>query len=144
MSGYGADREGWHEAIAGTFPDYERVIPKTNTKIMTVKTNDFASSIDRVATISSDKSKAVKFVLENNSLTLTVTNPDAGIAVEKVDVTYESDDLEVGFNINYLIDVLNSLEEEMVKFEFYGEDSSCVVKEPNSESEVYVIMPMRL
>ena len=73
--------------IDGTFPDYERVIPKTNTKIMTVQTNDFASSIDRVATISSDKSKAVKFVIKDNSLTLTVINPDAGTAVEKVDVT---------------------------------------------------------
>ena len=75
---------------------------------------------------------------------MTANNPEQESAEEVLEVDYQGTDLEVGFNIGYLIDVLGSLEEEMVKFEFYGEDSSCVIKEPDSEKEVYVIMPMRL
>ena len=130
--------------IDGTFPDYERVIPKTNSKIMEVKTKDFSSSIDRVATISSDKSKAVKFVLENNSLTLTVTNPDAGIAVEKVDVTYESDDLEVGFNARYLLDVASQIDGDTMTFNLEDPGAPALIKDSAHEHTTYVLMPMRV
>ena len=82
--------------------------------------------------------------MSKSSLRLTANNPEQESAEEVLDVDYDGADLEVGFNIGYLIDVLSVLEEESVKFEFYGEDSSCVIKEPSSEEEVYVIMPMRL
>ena len=130
--------------IDGTFPDYERVIPKTNTKIMTVKTHDFASSIDRVATISSDKSKAVKFAINNNSLTLTVINPDAGTAVEKVDVSYEADDLEVGFNARYLLDIASQISGDTMTFILEDPGAPALINDSAHEDATYVLMPMRV
>ncbi len=130
--------------IDGTFPDYERVIPKTNTKVMEVKTKDFASSIDRVATISSDKSKAVKFAIENNSLILTVTNPDAGVAVEKLEVSYESDDLEVGFNARYLLDISSQIEGDKMIFTLEDPGAPALIKDSAHEDATYVLMPMRV
>ena len=130
--------------IDGTFPDYERVIPKTNTKIMTVKTNDFASSIDRVATISSDKSKAVKFAIKDNSLTLTVINPDAGTAVEKVDVTYEADDLEVGFNARYLLDIASQIDGDTMTFNLEDPGAPALINDSAHDEATYVLMPMRV
>ena len=116
----------------------------TNTKIMTVQTNDFASSIDRVATISSDKSKAVKFVIKDNSLTLTVINPDAGTAVEKVDVTYEADDLEVGFNARYLLDIASQIDGETMTFTLEDPGAPALINDSAHEDATYVLMPMRV
>ena len=130
--------------IDGTFPDYERVIPKTNTKIMTVKTQDFASSIDRVATISSDKSKAVKFAIKDNSLTLTVINPDAGTAVEKVDVNYEADELEVGFNARYLLDIASQISGDTMTFTLEDPGAPALINDSAHEDATYVLMPMRV
>ena len=90
------------------------------------------------------KSTEVRFQLSQNKLKLTANNPEQELAEEEVDVIYKGSDLEVGFNIGYLLDVLSSIESETVSFEFYGEDSSCIIKEQNSENDVYVIMPMRL
>ena len=94
--------------------------------------------------LSNEKYRGVRFELSKDTLRLTANNPEQESAEEVLEVAYQGADLEVGFNIGYLIDVLGSIEEEPVKFEFYGEDSSCIIKEPSSEQEVYVIMPMRL
>jgi DNA polymerase sliding clamp subunit (PCNA homolog) len=128
----------------GTRPDNERVIPKTNTKIRTVKTHDGAPPIDRVATISSDKSKAVKFAINNNSLTLTVINPDAGTAVEKVDVSYEADDLEVGFNARYLLDIASQISGDTMTFILEDPGAPALINDSAHEDATYVLMPMRV
>ena len=94
--------------------------------------------------ISNEKYRGVRFNLSKNSLKLTANNPEQESAEEVLEVDYSGSDLEIGFNIGYLSDVLGSLETEGVELLFYGEDSSCVIKEPSSDSEVYVIMPMRL
>ena len=75
---------------------------------------------------------------------MTANNPEQESAEEELEVLYSGAELEVGFNIGYLLDVLNSIESEIVNFEFYGEDSSCIIKEIDSDNDVYVIMPMRL
>ena len=90
------------------------------------------------------KNIGVRFQLSENKLKLTANNPEQESAEEELSVSYNGTDLEVGFNIGYLLDVLNSIEGDNVNFEFYGEDSSCIIKEQNSENDVYVIMPMRL
>ena len=82
--------------------------------------------------------------MTKNRLKLTANNPEQESAEEELEVDYSGSDLEVGFNIGYLLDVLNSIESDNVNFEFYGEDSSCIIKEKDSESDLYVIMPMRL
>ena len=130
--------------IDGKYPDYEKVFPSGDSRPLLVGKETLQSALSRASVLSNEKYRGVRFELSKGVLKLTANNPEQESAEEVLEVDYTGEDLEVGFNINYLIDVLNSLEEEMVKFEFYGEDSSCVVKEPNSESEVYVIMPMRL
>tara|TARA_B100000767_G_scaffold250491_1_gene252768 strand:+ start:1960 stop:3063 length:1104 start_codon:yes stop_codon:yes gene_type:complete len=130
--------------IDGTFPDYERVIPKNNDKELSVKTKIFSSSIDRVSTISSDKSKAVKFLLKDGALTLTVINPDAGTAVETTPVEYEYDELEIGFNARYLLDIASQIEGTDIIFALEGSGSPALIKDSEDIQATYVLMPMRV
>ena len=130
--------------IDGKYPDYDKVFPIGEPLPLLVGKETLQSALSRASVLSNEKYRGVRFELSKGSLRLTANNPEQESAEEVLDVDYEGADLEVGFNIGYLIDVLGALEEESVKFEFYGEDSSCVIKEPSSEEEVYVIMPMRL
>ena len=130
--------------IDGKYPDYEKVFPSGEPLPLLVGKEILQSALSRASVLSNEKYRGVRFELSKGSLRLTANNPEQESAEEVLDVDYEGADLEVGFNIGYLIDVLGVLEEESVKFEFYGEDSSCVIKEPDSNEEVYVIMPMRL
>ena len=130
--------------IDGKYPDYEKVFPSGEPRPLLVGKETLQSALSRASVLSNEKYRGVRFELSKDTLRLTANNPEQESAEEVLEVDYQGADLEVGFNIGYLIDVLGSLEEETVKFEFYGEDSSCVIKEPSSEQEVYVIMPMRL
>ena len=130
--------------IDGKYPDYEKVFPSGDPIPLMVGKETLQSALSRASVLSNEKYRGVRFELSKGSLKLTANNPEQESAEEVLEVDYEGTGLEVGFNIGYLIDVLGSLEEDTVKFEFYGEDSSCVIKEPNSDKEVYVIMPMRL
>src|SRR5258707_2870500 len=98
--------------IDGTFPDYERVIPSGNNKIMEVDCKSFAEAVDRVATISTEKSRAIKMALAKGQLTLTATSPDAGSATEELEARYTSAPIEIGFNARYLLDIAQQIEGE--------------------------------
>ena len=102
------------------------------------------SALSRASVLSNEKYRGVRFELSANKLKLTANNPEQESAEEELDVVYAGSELEVGFNIGYLLDVLNSIETDNVNFEFYGEDSSCIIKEKDSNDDIYVIMPMRL
>jgi DNA polymerase-3 subunit beta len=91
--------------IDGTFPDYERVIPSGNDKVMEVDAKTFANAVDRVATISTEKSRAVKLSISKGNLVLSATSPEAGSATEELEVEYDSPPLEIGFNSRYLLDI---------------------------------------
>jgi DNA polymerase-3 subunit beta len=130
--------------IDGTFPDYERVIPKSNDKELSIETKIFSSSIDRVATISSDKSKAVKFLLKDSALTLTVINPDAGTAVETTPVDYNHEELEIGFNARYLLDIASQIDGPDMLFALEGSGSPALIKDSDDAQATYVLMPMRV
>ena len=130
--------------IDGKYPDYEKVFPAGEPFPLMVGKETLQSALSRASVLSNEKYRGVRFELSKGSLKLTANNPEQEFAEEVLEVDYEGTHLEVGFNIGYLIDVLGSIEEDTVKFEFYGEDASCVIKEPDSEKEVYVIMPMRL
>ena len=130
--------------IDGKYPDYQKVFPTGEPRPLLVGKEILQSALSRASVLSNEKYRGVRFELSKGSLKLTANNPEQESAEEVLEVDYQGADLEVGFNIGYLIDVLSSLEEETVKFEFYGEDSSCVIKEPGSDQEIYVIMPMRL
>ena len=130
--------------IDGKYPDYKKVFPSGEPRPLLVGKEILLEALSRASVLSNEKYRGVRFELSKGKLKLTANNPEQESAEEVLEVDYQGADLEVGFNIGYLIDVLGSIEEETVKFEFYGEDSSCVIKEPSSEQEVYVIMPMRL
>ena len=132
------------KVIDGTFPDYQRVIPFQNDKTMSVKTSILTNAVDRVATLSSERGRAVKLSLNDNSLTLSVTSPEAGTAIEEISVDFKGDDFEIGFNSKYLLDILSQLSGDSVKLLFSEPNSPCLVLDPNDEATLYVLMPMRV
>lgn len=130
--------------IDGTFPDYERVIPQGNDKRMTVECGVFAQAVDRVATISTEKSRAVKLALEAGTLTLSASSPDAGMATEEVEVGYDSASMEIGFNSKYLLDIAQQIEGDQVEFSLADAASPTVVRDASDSGALYVLMPMRV
>ena len=130
--------------IDGTFPDYQRVIPTGNDKRLTVERGDFAKAVDRVATISSERGRAVKLQMTDGKMTLSVNNPDSGNAVEELDVDYDSSPLDVGFNARYLLDITNQLDGDTALFKLADPGSPTVIQDREGASTLYVLMPMRV
>ena len=132
------------KVIDGTFPDYTRVIPSDNTKRLEVDANDFARAVDRVATVSSERSRAVKLTLEEDKLTLSVNSPDSGNASDELVVAYGDERLEIGFNAKYLLEIASQIDRENAVFMFNTAGDPALVREGNDASAVYVVMPMRV
>jgi DNA polymerase-3 subunit beta len=130
--------------IDGTFPDYQRVIPTGNDKVMQVQKRDFAEAVDRVSTISSDKTRAVKFTLKPGNLTLSAASPEHGSASEELEVTYGGAQLEIGFNARYLLDITQQIEGDGAEFALADAASPTVVRDVADQSALYVLMPMRV
>ncbi|MCC1480218.1 DNA polymerase III subunit beta [Roseibaca sp. Y0-43] len=132
------------KVIDGTFPDYTRVIPSGNTKRLEVDAGDFAKAVDRVATVSSERSRAVKLVLEDDKLVLSVNAPDSGAAEEELIVAYADERLEIGFNAKYLLEIASQVDRENAVFLFNSSGDPTLMREGNDTSAVYVVMPMRV
>ena len=130
--------------IDGTFPDYGRVIPQGNDKVMKVDRGEFADAVDRVSTISSERGRAVKLALADGKMTLSVNNPDSGSAVEELGVDYAGDDIEIGFNSRYLLDVAGQLETGTAEFRFADPGSPTLILDDGAADALYVLMPMRV
>jgi DNA polymerase-3 subunit beta len=130
--------------IDGTFPDYERVIPTANDKLLVAPTKELSAAIDRVATISTDRSRAVKLSLAESRLTLSAVSPEAGRAVEELDVNYPSEPLEIGFNARYMLDMSGQIEGDDIELAIADAASPIVVRDPKDNSTLYVLMPMRV
>ena len=130
--------------IDGTFPDYARVIPKGNDKVLKVSNDEFKSAVDRVSTIASERGRAVKLNLNRNKLVLSVNNPEGGSATEEIGVEYEAAPLEIGFNARYLLDIATQLESDSAQFQLADPGSPTMVKDASDEGALYVLMPMRV
>ncbi|WP_417450595.1 DNA polymerase III subunit beta [Kordiimonas sp.] len=130
--------------IDGTFPDYSRVIPKGNDKMLEMDCRLFAEATDRVSTISSDKTRSVKLSIAEDTLTLSVNSPDSGTATEELAASYGSDALEIGFNSRYLLDILAQVEGETVQVFLADPSAPTVLKDMVDEGALYVLMPMRV
>jgi len=130
--------------IDGKFPDYEKVLPSGEPSLLEVSKESLQSALSRASVLSNEKYKGVRFEVEKNTLKLTANNPEKESAEELLDVNYNGPAIEIGFNIGYLLDVLGTIETDNVELNFYGEESSCLIREPGNQTEVYVIMPMRL
>ena len=132
------------KVIDGSFPDYTRVIPQGNTRRLEVDAAEFAQAVDRVSTVSSERSRAVKLTLEDDRLILSVNAPDSGAAEEELVVAYADERLEIGFNAKYLLDIAGQVDRENAVFMFNSSGDPTLMREGNDESAVYVVMPMRV
>ncbi|MBS0964710.1 DNA polymerase III subunit beta [Acetobacter okinawensis] len=132
--------------IDGTFPEYERVIPRNNTRILRVGKKDFSDAVARVAAISQERSRPVKLMLEPGLLTLSASSAEQGTAKEELDdnrISYDAEALEIGFQARYLNDITDQVEKE-VEFCFADSASPTIVRDVDSPSALYVLMPMRV
>ena len=132
------------KVIDGTFPDYSRVIPQGNTRKLEVDASDFAKAVDRVATVSSERSRAVKLQLDEDRLILSVNAPDSGNAEEELAVAYSDEKLEIGFNAKYLLEIASQVDRENAVFLFNSSGDPTLMREGNDPTAVYVVMPMRV
>jgi len=130
--------------IDGTFPDYTRVIPTGNDKLLKVDPKSFFEGVDRVATIATEKTRAVKMALEKDKVTLSVTSPDNGTAAEELPADYSADEIEIGFNANYLKDILSQIEGDTVELHLADAGAPTLIQQNEKSPALYVLMPMRV
>jgi DNA polymerase-3 subunit beta len=130
--------------IDGTFPDYQRVIPEGNDKQLDIPTKAFAAAVDRVSAISSEKSRAVKLNLANGSLILSASSHEDGSATEELEVSYQGDSMEIGFNSGYLLDIIRQIESDSTRLMLADAASPTIVSEDDESAALYVLMPMRV
>ena len=132
------------KVIDGSFPDYGRVIPKDNNRVLILDNKVFAQAVDRVATISAEKSRSVKLAIESGRMVLTVRNMEAGQAVEELEVDYDGEAFEIGFNARYLLDVADQIQGDTAEFRFADPASPTLVLDPSDAGVQYVLMPLRV
>ena len=130
--------------IDGTFPDYDRVIPDGNDKTLEVNCEDFAAAVDRVATISTDKSRAIKLSVDASTIVLSASSPESGTASEEIEVDYSQGPIEIGFNARYLLDIAQQIEGNMAQFVMADSASPTIVRDTDDPTSLYVLMPMRV
>ena len=130
--------------IDGTFPDYGRVIPTGNDKALTLDRQSFSAAVDRVSTISSERGRAVKLAVSDGQLLLTVNSPDAGTATEELAVGYDADEIEIGFNAKYLLDITGQLSGDDAVFMLADPGSPTLIRDGGDDGTLYVLMPMRV
>jgi len=130
--------------IDGTFPDYSRVIPTGNDKLLKLDPKSFYEGVDRVATIATEKTRAVKMGVDRDKVTLSVTSPDNGTAAEELAGDYSAEPLEIGFNANYLKDILHQIDGDTVELHLADPGAPTLIRQDDKSPALYVLMPMRV
>ena len=139
-----ADLELVSKLVEGKFPDYQRVLPAANTKVFAIGREDLMHALQRAAILTTDKFKGVRMVLATGSLKITSTNADQEDAQDELEIGYTGDGLDIGFNVNYLLDVLANLKNDEIRFSLGDALGSALITMPDSERFKYVVMPMRI
>ena len=130
--------------IDGTFPDYSRVIPTANDRLLRIDTKALAEGVDRVSAIASEKTRAVKLTLESGKLGLSVTSPENGTASEEISADYDAPGFDIGFNARYLLDILGEIEADQVEVHLADASAPTLIRETDKSPALYVLMPMRV
>jgi DNA polymerase-3 subunit beta len=130
--------------VEGKFPDYNRVIPKNHKNTITLGRTALLATLQRTAILTSDKFKGVRLNVEPGVLRVAASNAEQEEAVDELEIDYNGDAIEIGFNVTYLIDVLTNMDQDMVKVELADSNSSALVTIPDNTTFKYVVMPMRI
>lgn len=130
--------------IDGVFPDYARVIPPHNDKVLEVASKPFFAAVDRVATISNEKSRAVKLSMNRNLVTVSATSPEAGSASEEMEAKFDHGPLEIGFNARYLLDIAGQIEGDSMRLIFADSAAPAIIRDGATPAALFVLMPMRV
>jgi len=130
--------------VDGRFPDYERVIPRNGDKVILADKQELRQALSRTAILSNEKFRGIRVNLSPGQLQLSANNPEQEEAEEAVSVDYDGDDLEVGFNVGYIQDVLGVVGGDKVRITMHDANSSALMEEPGDEDSVFVVMPMKL
>ena len=130
--------------LDGTFPDYSRVIPEQNDKLVTISNQSISEAVDRVSTVSTDKTRAIKININKGNLVISATNPDKGSASEYVDVVYDGDEVEIGFNSKYVLDVARQIKGNEIIIKLSDSVSPTLVYDKDDKEVLFVLMPMRV
>ena len=130
--------------VDGRFPDYRRVLPRNGDKILETNKDELRQVLSRAAILSNEKFKGVRLNFTEALLKITATNPEQEQAEEEIEINFPYKDLEIGFNVSYVLEVLNAIKDNTVKFTLSDESSSVVIEGSDSGEALYVVMPMRL
>jgi DNA polymerase-3 subunit beta len=130
--------------IDGRFPEYERVIPKESSNELTADRGAFKGALQRTAILSNEKYRGIRLVIRDSGVVLQAHNPEQEEAEEELEVEYSGEDIEIGFNVNYLLDALGAVDGEEVSLSVQDSNSSCLIRQPGKDDCTFVVMPMRL
>jgi DNA polymerase-3 subunit beta len=130
--------------IDGRFPEYERVIPKDTSNRLSADREAFRGALQRTAILSNEKYRGIRLVIREGSIVLQAHNPEQEEAEEELEIEYKGEDIEIGFNVNYLLDALAAIESDSITMALVDGNSSCLLREPGNDDCKYVVMPMRL
>ena len=130
--------------IDGRFPEYERVIPQDTSNQMSADRQALRGALQRTAILSNEKYRGIRLIIRDSGVTIQAHNPEQEEAEEELEVAYSGEDIEIGFNVNYLLDALGAIEADEVSVSVQDSNSSCLLREPDSDDTRFVVMPMRL
>lgn len=128
--------------IEGKFPDYEQVIPSGDSSMLKINRKTFSECLSRVSVLSSEKYKGVRILTTENSMNVSANNPEREQGEENISCEYKGEDIDIAFNVNYLQEILSTLDSENIEINFFGSDKSCLITDPNSSDLKYVVMPL--
>ena len=128
--------------IEGKFPDYEQVIPSGESSLLIVDRKKLSESLSRVSVLSSEKYKGIRIITNKNSLNISANNPEKEQGEENLTCEYEGEEVDIAFNVNYLQEILSTLDSEKIEINFFGSDKSCLITDPKSDDLKYVVMPL--
>ena len=132
------------KVIDGRFPDYSKVIPKGNDKVLQVELVKFKNSIERVTTVSADRKEGLKLFISKDSLQLSVNSPNSGEGVENISVKFNSEDMNISFNSRYLIDIISQIESDLITISLKDAGLPVVIKDLSDKNTFHVVMPMKI
>ena len=130
--------------VDGRFPEYERVIPKESSNQLKADRAALRGALQRTAILSNEKYRGIRLVIRDSGVVLQAHNPEQEEAEEELEVEYSGEDIEIGFNVNYLLDALGAVEGDEVTLSVQDSNSSCLIREPGNDDNTFVVMPMRL